>query len=89
MSPSCRGVPPNRWANSSALVNDFAAAHGYLGWALADGQSEQAIIRSNETAGRTIRSAIFTTGVAIALSGWSLCRSDCHFCRKAFNSAQG
>ena len=53
-----------------ALNPNFAAAHGYLGWALAfDGQSEQAIAHLKEAirmSPHDPQNAIFNTGLAIA-----------------------
>jgi tetratricopeptide (TPR) repeat protein len=53
-----------------ALNPNFAAAHGYLGWALAfDGQSEQAIAHLEEAIRMSPydpQNAIFNTGLAIA-----------------------
>ena len=53
-----------------ALNPNFAAAHGYLGWALAfDGQSEQAIAHLKEAirmSPHDPQNAIFNTGLAVA-----------------------
>lgn len=75
------------------LNPNFAAAHGYLGWALVfDGQSEQAIIHSNEAirmSPHDPQNAIFTTGVAIAHYLAGRYAEAIATCRKAFQQRAG
>ena len=75
------------------LNPNFAAAHGYLGWALAfDGQSDSAIVHSEEAlrmSPHDPQNSIFNTGIAVAhyLAG----RYDDAIagCRKAFQQRSG
>jgi TolB-like protein/Flp pilus assembly protein TadD len=75
------------------LNPNFAAAHGYLGWALAfDGQSEQAIMHLDEAmrmSPHDPQNAIFHVGIAVAhyLSGRYT--EAVASCRKAFQQRSG
>jgi len=75
------------------LNPNFAAAHGYLGWALVfDGQSDQAIFHSNEAirmSPHDPQNAIFTTGVAIAHYLAGRYAEAIATCRKAFQQRAG
>jgi adenylate cyclase len=75
------------------LNPNFAAAHGYLGWALAfDGQSEQAIVHLEEAmrmSPHDPQNAIFTTGIAIAHYLAGRYADAVAFCRKAFQQRSG
>lgn len=75
------------------LNPNFAAAHGYLGWALAyDGQSEQAITHIDEAirmSPHDPQNAIFTTGVAIAHYLAGRYSEAVASCRKAFQQRSG
>lgn len=63
-------VAAAEYQRALALNPNFAAAHGYLGWALAfDGQSDQAISHLEEAirlSPHDPQNAIFNTGLAIA-----------------------
>jgi pentatricopeptide repeat protein len=75
------------------LNPNFAAAHGYLGWALAfDGQSESAIAHLEEAirlSPHDPQNSIFNTGLAIAhyLAGRYV--EAVAACRKAFQQRSG
>jgi len=75
------------------LNPNFAAAHGYLGWALAfDGQSNRAIVHSEEAirmSPHDPQNSIFNVGIAIAhyLAGRYI--EAAASCRKAFQQRSG
>jgi len=75
------------------LNPNFAAAHGYLGWAFVfDGQSENAITHLDEAirmSPQDPQNAIFTTGIAIAHYMAGRYEEAVAACRKAFQQRSG
>jgi tetratricopeptide (TPR) repeat protein len=75
------------------LNPNFAAAHGYLGWALAfDGQSDQAIAHSKEAirmSPHDPQNSVFNVGIAIAHYLAGRYGEAIASCRKAFQQRLG
>ncbi len=75
------------------LNPNFAAAHGYLGWALAfDGQSEKAIVHLREAirmSPHDPQNSIFHVGIAIAHYLAGHYAEAIASCRKAFQQRSG